>query len=144
MNSINLLGRLTKEPELKTSKGGNNFVKFTIAVKRKRSDESDFFNVTAFGKLADTIHSYVKKGHMIGLTGRVEITNKKDGDKWQTFVDVIAEDITFAEKKDRNTDQNEVPEKPADPFAGFEPKQETKKDASFEDMFNFEGFGNME
>lgn len=128
MNSISILGRLTKEVELKQSKGGKDFFTNTIAVKRKFSDESDFINIVAFGKTAEIISKYVKKGQQLGITGRLEINSKKEGDKFTSFTNVIIDDITFVEKKEK---------KVVDPFEVEEPKTETKPDnKSFSDLFN--------
>lgn len=77
MNNINLVGRLTKDPELKT-KGDVKYCLFSLAVKRiGKKDETDFFNCTAFGKTAEVIAEYCKKGRELGVTGSIEF-NKKD------------------------------------------------------------------
>lgn len=99
MNNINLLGRITKDLELKNSTSGTAWLPFTVAVKRKRSTETDFIPVTAFGKTAETIANHFQKGHRIGLTGRLEITSKKKNGKWETYTNVVIEDFDFVESK---------------------------------------------
>ena len=77
-NVVVISGRLTKDPELKTSQSGMSYCQFTIANSRKK-DESSFFNFTAFGKTAEYLCNYAKKGSYVITTGSVEqrkYTNK--------------------------------------------------------------------
>ena len=74
MNQVNLLGRLTKDPELKYGASGTAFCKFTLAVNRAfKKDEVDFINCTAFGKAAETIAEYVRKGDQFARGGRLQV-----------------------------------------------------------------------
>ena len=76
-NKVILVGRTTRTPEVKMSAELTKVVTFDLAVSRSFGDgETDFFNCVAFGKLADTIASYVGKGELILVEGRIEI------DKW--------------------------------------------------------------
>jgi len=76
-NKVILVGRTTRTPEVKMSAELTKVVTFDLAVSRSFGDgETDFFNCVAFGKLADTIASYVRKGELILVEGRIEI------DKW--------------------------------------------------------------
>ena len=106
MNKIHLVGRLSKDPELKFTPGtGNAVTKFTIAVNRPRLDkqkpqEADFINCVCFGKRAEAIASYVQKGHLFGLSGRLQINKYADKDgnnRWST--DVLVEDFEFLQSK---------------------------------------------
>lgn len=77
-NVVVISGRITRDPELKTSQTGMTYCQFTIANSRKK-DESNFFNFTAFGKTAEYLNSYAKKGSYVIATGSVEqrkYTNK--------------------------------------------------------------------
>jgi len=99
MNSCNLIGNIGKELELMGLSSGN-VVKFPLAVAGTKKDETDWINVVAFGKTAETIHSYCKKGDKLGVTGRIKTgsyTNNQ-GQKVYTF-EVIVDRITFIEKK---------------------------------------------
>lgn len=70
MNSINLIGRMVADTELKMTPNGKCVCSFAIAVKRPFSDEiTDFFDCVAWGKTAETIAKYITKGKSIGLTG---------------------------------------------------------------------------
>ena len=82
-NLVILTGRLTKEPELKYGASGTAYCKFTLAVNRmKKDDPADFIFCSAFGKTAELIAEYVKKGHQLGVQGRLQQdTYEKDGEK---------------------------------------------------------------
>lgn len=82
-NLVILTGRLTKEPELKYGSSGTAYCKFTLAVNRmKKDDPADFIFCSAFGKTAELIAEYVKKGHQLGVQGRLQQdTYEKDGEK---------------------------------------------------------------
>lgn len=90
MNSITLVGRLTRDPELKTSKAGSMFCNFTICVYNpyKGVDgKDDFFDCVAFGKTAERISSYGEKGKMVGVSGAIHQKKytKNDGTVVTTF-----------------------------------------------------------
>ena len=82
-NLVILTGRLTKEPELKYGASGTAYCKFTLAVNRmKKDDPADFIFCSAFGKTAELVAEYVKKGHQLGVQGRLQQdTYEKDGEK---------------------------------------------------------------
>lgn len=106
-----MMGRLTRDPEISSSTSGTTFARFSIAVDRKikaeGQPEADFFNCTSFGKQAEFIERYLKKGTKIVITGRLQndsYTNK-DGQK-VTATKIITEEVEFAEsKKDGQTEQ---------------------------------------
>lgn len=113
MNKIELVGRLTRDPELKFTPGnGNAVTKFTLAVNRPRFNkdkpqEADFINCVCFGKRAEAIANYVQKGHRFGVIGRLQINKyvDKDGNnRWST--DVIVEDFEFMQDKASNNESN--------------------------------------
>ncbi|MGL4107238.1 single-stranded DNA-binding protein [Clostridium sp. LP20] len=98
MNNINLIGRLTKDPELRFAQGsGTAVARFSLAVTRKfKKDETDFINCVAFGKTAETISQYVTKGRQLGVSGslRTGSYDAQDGTKRYT-ADVAVESFTF-------------------------------------------------
>lgn len=107
MNKVILMGRLTREPEIRYSTGDNSMAiaRFSLAVDRrfKRQNDqadADFFNCTAFGKLAEFVEKYLHQGSKILLMGRIQNDNytNRDGQKVYS-VQVIAEEIEFAESK---------------------------------------------
>lgn len=109
MNSVQLVGRFTKDPEVRyASNSGIAVVHFTLAVERKiaRDEEqnADFIQCLAFNKTAEFIPKYFVKGQRIGLNGRIQTgsyTNQK-GDKVYT-TDVVVESCEFVEKKPDST-----------------------------------------
>ena len=111
MNRVNLLGRITKDIELKQTKNEINYTRFSIAVKRDLKDESgeygtDFFNIVAWRKTAEFISKYFKKGNRIAISGKLQqnIYTDKDGNE-RTSVEIVAEDIDFIDKKKDNVDE---------------------------------------
>lgn len=106
MNKVILLARLTKDPEVRYTQGDNStaVASFSVAVnrkfKRENEPEADFFNCTAFGRQAEFVEKYLKKGTKIALTGRVQNDNytNKEGQKVYS-TRIMAEEIEFAESK---------------------------------------------
>ena len=99
MNNVVLIGRLTKDPELKYSQSGKAFSKFTVAVTREfNRDEADFINCVAWGKTAETIAEYLRKGKRIGLQGRLQTGSYQNnsGDKVYT-VDLMIDKFEFVD-----------------------------------------------
>ena len=100
MNKVILMGRLTKDPDVRTS-GNNTVGRYTLAVDRKfsKEKETDFINCVCFGKAAEFTEKYLKKGMKIAIVGRIQTGSyEKDGQKIYT-TDVIIEEQDFAESK---------------------------------------------
>jgi single-strand DNA-binding protein len=117
MNSVNLIGNLTREPELKDTKSETSVATMRLAV-NGRGDSVDYFDVTAFGKLAETCTEHLGKGRQIGVTGRLSSSEweAEDGSK-RSRVEVIAQDVRFLGSKPGNGDSAEAGEK--DPLDDF-------------------------
>lgn len=101
MNKVILMGRLTRDPEVRYSADNMAVAKYTLAVDRRGSNnEADFPSVTAFGKAAEFAEKYLHKGTKLVVTGRIQTGSytNKDGQKVYT-TEVIAEDQEFAESK---------------------------------------------
>ena len=101
MNNVSLVGRLTRDPEIKTTNSGSTYARFSIAVDRRGKDAgTDFINIVAFGKTSEFIERYFRKGQRIGINGRIQTGSYegKDGKKVYTF-DVIADNVEFVESK---------------------------------------------
>ena len=101
MNKCIIIGRLTKDIDVRSSQSGMSVAKFTVAVDRRTKEkETDFINCTAFGKTAEVLQKYVRKGHRIGIVGHIQTGSyEKDGHNVYT-TDVIVDEIEFLEKKD--------------------------------------------
>ena len=108
MNKVILIGRLTKDPELRYAAGSGTAVcRFTVAINRQfKKDETDFINCVAFGKTGETIAQYITKGRQIAITGsiRTDSYDAKDGTKRYT-TDVIVETFEFVESKKKETNE---------------------------------------
>lgn len=99
MNKIILSGNLTRDPDLKYSRDDSAFSRVGIAVNRRfsKNKEVDFFNLVAFGKTAEMLSKYCKKGNKILIEGRLQTnTYEKDGVK-HTSYDVIVDNLYFCE-----------------------------------------------
>ncbi|MCJ7837469.1 single-stranded DNA-binding protein [Cuneatibacter sp. NSJ-177] len=107
MNKLFLMGRLTRDPEIRYGQGENQaaVARFSLAVDRrfKRASDTanaDFFSCTAFGKQAEFVEKYLKQGTKILLTGRIQNNNYTDKNGTMVYsFQVIAEEIEFAESK---------------------------------------------
>ena len=115
INNIILVGRTTKEIELKQNKNGTNYVQFTLAVNRPYKDEqADFINCVAWNKTAETIANYVSKGTMIGIEGRLQVRNyETEAGVRQYISEVLVNRFTFLESKKSDTTESENSSYPA-------------------------------
>ena len=130
MNKVLLMGRLTKEPEVRYSKGQEPLAvaKYTLAVNRRfkhqGEPEADFINCVAFGKLGEFAEKYLKKGQLISIVGRLQVSswNDQNGQKrWST--DVVVEEQYFAESKS-NYEQRGGAEASPMPSNSYQPQQQ--------------------
>lgn len=109
MNQVILTGRLTKDPELKTTSSDKSVASFTLAVD-KYGEGADFINCVVWGKQAENLCKYQEKGSLIGLSGRINTRAYDDakGNK-QYVTEVIAESIEFlGAKKDTTPEYDAV------------------------------------
>lgn len=116
MNNVNLMGRLTKDPELRRTESGNAVTRFTMAVNRNYDrNKADFINCTAFKGTGEFIDKYFKKGEMIAISGRLQIDDytDKDGNK-RTSANVIVNNAYFCGSK---TDAPKAQDVTAEDFA---------------------------
>ena len=114
MNKVELVGRLTRDPEVRYTQGENSSViaRFSVAVNRRFKNaegnyDADFINCVAFGKSAEFIEKYFKKGMAIGLIGRLQTGSytNKEGVKVYT-TDVVVEEAEFVESKNSGAASN--------------------------------------
>ena len=119
MNKVILMGRLTKDPEVRYTQNNMPVVNFSIAVNRrfaKENDEvkADFFNVIAWNKTGEFVGKYFKKGQQILVSGRLENRNWTDQQGLKHYAtDVVAEEVDFAGSKadqNNNTENAETTE----------------------------------
>ena len=103
MNKVILMGRLTKDPEVRYTNGGKTIGSFSIAVDRRFKSEgqpeADFFTCVTFAKQAEFVEKYLKKGKKILLSGQIQNNNyEKDGVKHYN-TQIVVDEIEFAESK---------------------------------------------
>ena len=103
INRVVLVGRITKDPELRKTQSGTSVVSFTIACNRRvpsQGQDADFINCVAWDKTADFMAQYVKKGALLGLEGRIQIRSYDDKDGKRVYVtEVVADGVQFLESK---------------------------------------------
>ena len=133
MNKVILMGRLTKDPEVRYSQGNEPVAvaRYTLAVnrrfKRQGDQEADFINCVAFGKAGEFAEKYFKKGQLVSIVGRLQVRKwDKDGEtRWTT--EVIVEEQHFAESKAAAGRSGEPKQSGAEP-EGFYPIDESVED----------------
>lgn len=124
LNKVLLMGRLTRDPEVRYTQGENATAcaSFTLAVDRKykrqgEETQADFISCKAFSKQAEFIEKYIHKGTKVVVVGRIQTgsyTNKEGNRVYTT--DVMIEEVEFAESKNANSGAQETPRTDADGF----------------------------
>lgn len=105
VNKIFLIGRLTMDPELKYTTGGNAVTRMSLAVDRQYKDSEgnkkvDFIPIIAWRKLAEIVAEHMRKGKLISVVGSLEIRSYEQQGEKRYIAEVIAEDIKFLDKKE--------------------------------------------
>ena len=116
MNKVQLLGRLTKDPEIKYTQTNNTAVaNFSLAVNRRfvkegEERQADFINIVSWGKTAQFCEKYFKKGMQIALVGRIQTRTYDDTEGKKHYVtEVVAEEVYFADsKKEQQEPQSDM------------------------------------
>ncbi|KKT21213.1 MAG: Single-stranded DNA-binding protein, partial [Parcubacteria group bacterium GW2011_GWB1_43_8] len=130
LNKVFIMGNLTKDPELKTLPSGSSVANFGIATNRvwknqqgEKQEEVQFHNIVVFGKQADTVSQYLKKGSSVLVEGRLQTRNweAQDGTK-RTKTEIVAERVQFG------------PRRQAGGFAGKEAPETGKSNAKQEEQ----------
>lgn len=134
MNKVILMGRLTREPEVRYSNGAEPLAvaRYTLAVnrrfKRKDEPEADFIPCVAFGKSGEFAEKYFRKGQLVSIVGRLQVRSWEDNKgkkRWTT--EVIVEEQDFAESK-KNSNAAAPKEGGQAPADGFYPIDESVED----------------
>lgn len=112
MNRVSLVGRITKDPELKTSSSNVAFVQFSLAIDRFGSGQNgerdtDFINCVTFGKSAENMARFIKKGRLLGVEGRLQSNRyqAQDGTN-RTVINVVCDSVYFLESKTSGYNNN--------------------------------------
>ena len=103
INRVVLIGRLTRDPELRTTSTGKNVVEFSIAVNKRikpqEGADADFFRIKAWGQTADYVNNYISKGRLVGVDGRLE-TRKwidQNGANRET-IEIVADNVNALDR----------------------------------------------
>lgn len=132
LNHITIMGRMTRDPELRRTGSGTSVVSFTLAVDRDFSSkdsgekETDFIDCTAWRNTADFVSKYFTKGRMAVVSGRLQIRNwtDKEGNKRRS-AEVVADNVYFGDSKKDDSGNNSyggyaAPSYPSTPASDFE------------------------
>lgn len=101
LNRITIMGRLTREPEIRRTESGKPVANFTVAVERDRDrEQADFVDVVAWNGTAEFVSKYFRKGSMIIVSGRLQMRKyeAKDGTN-RTAYEIVADNVYFGESK---------------------------------------------
>lgn len=129
MNKAILVGRLTRDPELKSTANGTNVCSFSVAVNRRYKNaegnyDADFINCTAWRQTAEFVSKYFTKGRMIGVVGSIQTRNYDDKDGKKVYVtEVAADEVHFVESKGGNNN-NTAPVADVNDFAPIDDTDE--------------------
>ena len=149
MNKAILIGRLTRDPELRTTPTGRNVCQFSVAVSRTFTNangerEADFINCVVWDKQAENLVKYQKKGNQIAVDGRIQTRNYEDKDGKRVYVtEILANNISFLDSKGTNTssnDFNSLPEPPREDSVNSSSNMNNMETVSV-DKDPFEAFG---
>lgn len=114
MNKVCLIGRLTKDPEIRYTQTNNTLVAcFTIAVNRRfakeTEEQTDFLNIKAWSKVGEFVSKHFTKGKQIGIVGRIQNRSWQDQDgKKKTATEIIAEEVYFVDSKSKGENSNNL------------------------------------
>lgn len=114
INRVVLVGRLTRDPELRKTQNGTSVCSFTMAVNRRvqtqGQPDADFISCVAWNKLADLMTQYLHKGSLIGLEGRIQTRNYDNQQGQRVYVtEVVADNIQFLEPKSAQSNNYSQP-----------------------------------
>lgn len=142
MNKAFLIGRLTRDPELRYSLSNAAIVNFSIAIDRQYTNnqgqrETDFINIVAFQKQAENVKKYLSKGSLVAIDGRIQTRNYEDKDGKRVYVtEVVADRVQFLESKGSSNVSagREENVSPADFQTDTAPKETNVSDDVFADF----------
>lgn len=125
LNKVIIGGRLTSDPELKTTQSGLSVVSFSVAVNRRTKpgmeQQTDFFNVTAWRQTADFVARYFKKGSSICIVGTLQTSNWTDQNNQKHYrTDIVADEVMFVDSRSESGVPSPIPTATNAPMPNFE------------------------
>lgn len=127
INRVVLVGRLTKDPEFRTTSNDVNVATFTLAVNRTFTNangerEADFINIVVFRRQAENVNNYLSKGQLAGVDGRIQSRSYENQEGKRVFVtEVVADSVQFLEPKNNNQQNNQPQQQRGQAPAGNNP-----------------------
>lgn len=112
INRVVLVGRLTRDPELRVSQSNVSVTNFNLAVNRSFTSkdgeqQADFINIVTFRKTAENVNQYLSKGSLCGIDGRIQTRNYENKEGQRVYVtEVVADSVQFLEPKNTNKQQS--------------------------------------
>jgi single-strand DNA-binding protein len=121
LNRVVLIGRLTRDPELRYTPAGVAVTQFTLAVDRPfsggegKTREADFINIVTWRQLAETCANYLRKGRLTAVEGRIHVRHYDNNEGKRVYVtEIIADNVRFLESGNKDDKKDNKP--PQDPF----------------------------
>ena len=130
MNKVFLIGRLSRDPELRHTTSGTAVCQINVAISRPvavgSEPQTDFINVVVWNKQAENVAKYLAKGRQIAVEGRIQTRNYDNNEGKRTYVtEVIASNVEFLGSANDNSRANTAPSFDENPFDAMEPVMET-------------------
>lgn len=122
LNRVVLIGRLTRDPELRYTPSGVATCSFTLAVDRNYSNskgerEADFIPIVTWRNIAETCANYLRKGLLVAVEGRIQVRSYDNNEGRRVYVtEVIAENVRFLEYANKRETQTDAQDQSGDPF----------------------------
>ena len=128
LNRVTLVGRLTKDVELRRTGSGKAVAYFNLAVNRnfKTGDgqEADFINIVCWGKVAENTANYCSKGSLVSVDGRLQTRNYENNQRQKVFVtEVVADSVQFIDTRRNNNAAEEAPKQEQKQSEGYVPNE---------------------
>ncbi|WP_301420061.1 single-stranded DNA-binding protein [Mammaliicoccus lentus] len=127
INRTVLVGRLTKDPEFRTTPNGVQVATFTLAVNRtfknaQGEQETDFINCVVFRKQAENVNNYLQKGSLAGVEGRIQTRSYENKEGQKVYVtEIVCDSVQFLEPKGTNQGKPAPKQQSNDPFSNSAP-----------------------
>ncbi|MGW7931859.1 single-stranded DNA-binding protein [Staphylococcus xylosus] len=129
INTVTLVGRLTKDPNIRKTPNGISVAQFTLAINRNFTNqngerEADFIEIVAFRKQAENIGNYLFKGSLAGVTGRIQSRSYENPEGQRVYVkEVVADSVQFLEPKGTNSQGNNAYTNQRQQTSNYQPPQ---------------------
>ncbi|MFW3532883.1 single-stranded DNA-binding protein [Staphylococcus caprae] len=140
LNRVVLVGRLTKDPEFRTTQNGVNVATFTLAVNRNFKNkngeqQADFINVVVFRQQAENVNNYLSKGNLAGVDGRIQSRSYENKEGQRVYVtEVVADSVQFLEPKNSNQQNNQPQQQRGQAPAGNNHFSNNNADVDYDDL----------